>query len=60
MAHIRNNCLKENTLQVEIDQQCQDISNISNSDCCDELIDGLDNLNQDINVIDNNKCSIIK
>ena len=53
MAHIRNNCLKENTLQVEIDQQCQDISNISNSDCCDELIDGLDNLNQDINVIDN-------
>ena len=44
MAHIRNNCLKENTLQVEINQQCQDISNISGNDCCGELVDGIDNV----------------
>ena len=52
MAHIRNNCLKENTLQVEINQQCQDISNISGNDCCDELIDGLDNLENKVDIVD--------
>lgn len=48
MAHIRNNCLKENSLQVEINQQCQDISNISGNDCCDEMIDGLDSIDNKI------------
>lgn len=53
MAHIRNNCLKENTLQVEINQQCQDIANISGgNDCCDELIDGLDNVTNQITEVD--------
>jgi hypothetical protein len=53
MAHIRNNCLKENTLQVEINQQCQDISLISGNDCCDELIDGIDNISNQIEQVDN-------
>jgi hypothetical protein len=41
---IRNDCLKENTLQVEIDNQCQDISSITNLDCCDNILDRIDDL----------------
>lgn len=59
MAHIRNNCLKENSLQVEINQQCQDISNLSGNDCCDEMIDGIDNLENKIDVVDDKIDSLM-
>lgn len=60
MAHIRNNCLKENTLQVEINQQCQDISNISGNDCCDELVDGLDNISNQITEVNNDIVEVVE